>query len=70
MLGIMSDGFDRSICALRKAGAIDTKKMQKDYNGVGSRYYDLVTAELEYTAKCAAPEIVNAISKEWKKHIK
>jgi hypothetical protein len=49
--GIISDGFNRSLSALAKAGAIDTTKLREHYKGVGSKYYDLVTEQIELTAK-------------------
>jgi len=48
---IISDGFNRSLGALKDAGAIDTKKLRVHYSGIGSRYYDLVTEQIELTAK-------------------
>ena len=64
LIGIMSDGFNRSVVALENSGAIETKKMRSEYSGVGSKYYDMVTKELEYTAHHAAPEVVKALVKE------
>ena len=49
--GILGDGFNRCLGALVKAGAIDTSKLHKHYKGVGSKYYDLVTEQIEITAK-------------------
>ena len=49
--GIISDGFNRSLGALIKAGAIDATKLPKHYKGTGSKYYDLVTEQIELTAK-------------------
>ena len=43
LVGIIADGFNRSLGALREAGAIDTKELEKKYAGVGSEYYDLLT---------------------------
>ena len=51
LIGILSDVFNRSLNALAEAGAIDITKLPQHYTGVGSRYYDLVTAHLEFTAK-------------------
>ena len=53
----MSDGLNRSMGALEEAGAIDRKEMMKDYRGNGSKYYDLVTEKLEYTAKYGQEKI-------------
>ncbi|ATC63005.1 hypothetical protein CMV30_02955 [Nibricoccus aquaticus] len=55
LVSIISDGFNRSMSALEKAGAIDTKKMRAQYRGVGSKYYDIVTEQIELSAKYAAP---------------
>ena len=49
--GILGDGFNRCLGALVQAGAIDVSKLYKNYKGVGSKYYDLVTEQIEYTAK-------------------
>ena len=62
LVGIMGDGFNRSINALEKAGAINTKKLRADYSGVGSKYYDVVTSELEYTAEHSLPIIRDMVS--------
>lgn len=58
LIGIMSDGFNRSIASLEQCGAINTKEMRKEYKGAGSKYYDIVTSELEYTAKYAATSVI------------
>jgi hypothetical protein len=55
--GIIRDGFNRSLGALVTAGAIDTKKLPKDYTGVGSKYYDLVSEQIDFTAKYGAKGI-------------
>jgi hypothetical protein len=55
--GIIRDGFNRSLGALVTAGAIDTKNLPKHYKGVGSKYYDLVSAQIEFTAKYGAKGI-------------
>jgi hypothetical protein len=57
LIGIISDGFNRSIGALAEAGAIDTTKLNRHYIGVGSKYYDLVTEQIVLTAKYCAPGI-------------
>jgi hypothetical protein len=67
LVEIMSDGFNRSIGTLEKSGAIDTKKMKKEYVGVGSKYYDIVTKELEYTAIKATKEFIKLIEEETEK---
>ncbi len=55
--GILGDGFNRCLGALVKAGAIDNSKLDKHYKGVGSKYYDLVTEQIDITAKYGAPGI-------------
>ncbi|TOG77936.1 hypothetical protein CGI94_13495 [Vibrio parahaemolyticus] len=62
LIGIMSDGFNRSINALENAGAINTKKLRAGYKGSGSKYYDVVTAELESTAEQSLPAIKDMIA--------
>jgi len=57
LAGIISDGLNRSLGALEKAGAIDTKKFRTKYTGSGSEYYDLVTEQIEITAKYSASAI-------------
>jgi hypothetical protein len=49
LIGIISDGFNRSIGALQDAKAL-------------SKYYDLVTAQIELTARIGAKAIENALS--------
>lgn len=50
LVGILTRGFNRSLSALQSAGAVDTKRMRGQYKGVGSKYYDLVTDQMEMTA--------------------
>ena len=54
LIGIISDGFNRSMRALEEAGAIDRTRMQTRYMGVGTEYYDLVSEQIQYTAKYGA----------------
>ncbi|WP_460241594.1 hypothetical protein [Aurantivibrio infirmus] len=68
LIGIMSDGFNRSLGALEGAGAIDLKEMRKEYKGNGSRNYDLVTEQLEYTAKYGKSSILEIIKDEIQKN--
>ena len=56
LVGILADGFNRSLTALEGAGAIDTTVLRSDYKP-GSEYYALVTAALEQTVNFAAPGI-------------
>ena len=56
LVAILTDGFNRSIRALEQAGAVDTTKMRRDYHP-NTRYYDLVTMEMEHTAKFGAMRI-------------
>jgi hypothetical protein len=46
LIGIISDGFNRSLGALEAAGAIDTTKMRRHYTGIGSKFYDMVTEQI------------------------
>jgi hypothetical protein len=55
LIGIISDGFNRSLGALEAAGAVNTKKMRGHYMGIGSKYYDIVTEQIVLTAKIGAP---------------
>lgn len=55
LVNIISDGFNRSLGALEEAGAIDTKKLREHYRGIGSKFYDVVTEQIDYTARRAAP---------------
>jgi hypothetical protein len=57
LAGIISDGFNRSLAALEKAGAVDTEKLWKHYTGAGSKFYDLVTDQVVLTARYAAPSV-------------
>jgi len=45
--GVASDAFNRSIGALVKCRNINNKELLKDYKGMGSRYYDIVTEIVE-----------------------
>ena len=42
-IGIMSDAFNRATGALEGAKDISTKKLRREYRGLGSHYYDIVT---------------------------
>jgi|GEM_PF-2947404 len=57
LTGIISDGFNRSISALEKARAVDTGEMRTAYSGIGSKYYDMVTIEIERTARLCLPAV-------------
>ena len=57
LVGIISDGFNRSLRALEAAGAVDTKKMRGQYKGIGSKYYDLVTEQVVLTARYGVPSL-------------
>ena len=56
-MDIITDAFNRSIGALEDAGAIDAKKMRQHYKGIGSKYYDMVTEQIDVTVKTGAPWI-------------
>lgn len=58
LMAMLSDGFNRSLNALKEAGAINMDKLSSGYTGVGSKYYDLVTQQMEFTLKSASPQIV------------
>jgi hypothetical protein len=62
----MSDAFNRSINALQEAGAFSLKKMRSDYNGVGSRYYNVVTEAILQTIAQHQPTFEQFISKQSK----
>ena len=64
LTAIISDGFNRSLGALEKAGAIDTQKLKTEYKGVGSKFYDLVTEQVELTAKYGTPSMRKLFSKD------
>jgi hypothetical protein len=57
LVNIISDGFNRSLGALEQAGAIDTKKLREHYKGIGSKFYDVVTEQIEITARYATPSL-------------
>jgi hypothetical protein len=57
LYGPMTDGFNRSMNAHRDAGATKTRKMDGQYCGVGSKYYDMVTEQMQLTVECAKPAI-------------
>jgi hypothetical protein len=57
LVHIISDGFNRSLGALEDAGAVNTKKMRGQYLGIGSKYYDLITLQIEMTARFGARRI-------------
>ena len=64
LIGVMSDGFNRSLGALEEANAVNADKMRTQYKGIGSKYYDIVTEQLEYTAKSATPELLKFLNNE------
>lgn len=64
LIEIMSDGFNRSINVLEEVGAINRKKMLKEYKGIGSKYYDLVAEQFEYTAHYGKKAIYELLQKE------
>jgi hypothetical protein len=57
LIGIISDGFNRSLGALEAARAVDTKTMRRHYTGMGSKFYDQVTEQIVLTAKYRAPGV-------------
>ena len=64
LVHIISDAFNRSINALEDAGAIDTKKLRKHYAGIGSKYYDIVSEQIEITIRSGAPWICDLFTQE------
>ncbi len=44
---IMSDAFNRATNALEDAKGISQKELMKEYKGIGSKYYDIVTEVME-----------------------
>ena len=63
LIDIISDGINRSPWALVNAEAIDISVIQEHYIGIGSKYYDLVSKEIEYTAKHGAKAIKYKLEK-------
>ena len=57
LVGIIADGFNRSISALEENGAIDCDRLREHYQGIGSKYYDVVTKQIELTAEYAATSL-------------
>jgi hypothetical protein len=57
IIPIISDAFNRSMSALEAAGAIDRKELNQHYTGKGSKYYDIVTEQIELTAGLSAAHI-------------
>ena len=57
LVAIISDGFNRSLGALDRAGAVNAKHMWKYYKGIGSKYYDLVTEQISLTAQYGVPAV-------------
>lgn len=57
LIAIIHNGFNRSLGALERAGAIDTRKMFIHYKGMGSKYYDIVTEQMELAARLGIPSV-------------
>jgi hypothetical protein len=62
LVDIISDGFNRSLSALVEAGVIDDCRLREHYKGVGSKYYDLVSEQIECTARYGAASIRKLVS--------
>ncbi|MDJ0910598.1 MAG: hypothetical protein QNI99_15470 [Woeseiaceae bacterium] len=62
-VGLQTDSFNRALAALVEANAVDTTEMAREYRGIGSKYYDLVTESFEYTVKWAQPAIREILAK-------
>lgn len=58
----ISDGVNRTLGVLEEAGAIDANRLRAAYSGPGSRYYDLVTAEVSRTADAAAASLATMLA--------
>ncbi len=58
----MSDGFNRSLNALKDVSALDLELLRSKYIGVGSEYYDIVTDQLEKAATHATRVILAALA--------
>jgi hypothetical protein len=58
----MTDGFNQSLGAFEKAGAINLKKMNKEYRGMGSKYDDMVTEQMDLTVEYAKPVIKKMVA--------
>ena len=43
LLSALTDSFNKTLRALEDAGAIDSTKLRGQYQGIGTKYYDLVT---------------------------
>ncbi len=61
---IATDAFNRSINALEDAGALDTTTLRRHYSGIGSRYYDIVTVQIERACRSGAPWICELFPEE------
>lgn len=57
LIAILSDSFNRYLTALEEARALDTRKLRAEYCGPGSRYYDIVTQQIERTVRDALPGV-------------
>lgn len=55
LMSTLCDSFDRSLAALEDTGALDTRRLRAEYCGAGSRYYDIVTQEIERTVRDVLP---------------
>ena len=60
----MTNGFNRALGALRDAKAIDTSEMDKEYTGVGSMYYDMVSDQMKLAVEYAQPSIRKLVEEE------
>ena len=64
LIRITTDGFNRSMGVLVDAGAIKKTKKMREGHRPGGKYYELVTEQLEYTAKSSIPEIRKLFSED------
>lgn len=56
LINAMTDAFNRSLNALEDAGAIDARKLRKEY-WKGSVWYELVTKQMLHVAEHSLPQL-------------
>lgn len=65
-VAFQTDSFNRALSVLRGVGAVDTTEMRREYKGIGSKYYDMVTESFDVTASYARQSIKKVISEQLK----
>ena len=63
LMDFLVPSFNRSLGALADAGALNLEKLNKGYSGVGGKYYDIVTEQMEMTVEYAKPAIQEVVEK-------